>query len=164
MKRSLLMFALSMVAVPAIASDVGIAISVGQPGFYGQINLGNFPPPQVIYSQPVIVQPEPAYEPVEPIFLHVPPGYERHWERYCREYRACDRPVYFVRDRWYNQTYVPRYQESERHREEGYRDDRLDERRDDGYEEHGGHDHHDEGYGDYHGHDRHDDGYREGRD
>ncbi len=30
------------------ASDVGVSISVGQPGFYGQLELGNFGRPQVV--------------------------------------------------------------------------------------------------------------------
>jgi len=29
---------------------------------------------------------------------------------YCPKYNACGRPVYFVRDRWYNEVYVPQYQ------------------------------------------------------
>ena len=32
----------------AIAADVGVSISVGQPGFYGQIDIGNFPQPRVV--------------------------------------------------------------------------------------------------------------------
>lgn len=91
----------------AQAADVGVSVSIGQPGFYGQIDLGNAPRPQVIYTQPVWVQRGP--ERLEPIYLRVPPGYERNWGRYCHRYEACGRPVYFVRDTWYRNTYVPHY-------------------------------------------------------
>jgi hypothetical protein len=45
-----------------------------------------------------------------PIYLHVPPGHEKHWSKHCAQYNACGRPVYFVRDEWYNNEYVPHYQ------------------------------------------------------
>ncbi len=94
---------------PAFAADVGISISVGQPGFYGQINIGNVPQPQLIYPQPIVIQHTPEFVSAPPIYLHVPPGHERHWSKHCEEYNACGRPVYFVRDDWYNNEYVPRY-------------------------------------------------------
>jgi len=34
---------------PALAADVGISVSIGQPGFYGQLDIGEFPAPRVIY-------------------------------------------------------------------------------------------------------------------
>ena len=40
----------------ANAADVGVSISVGQPGFYGQIDIGHFPQPRVVYAQPVVIQ------------------------------------------------------------------------------------------------------------
>src|SRR5262249_14761441 len=109
-------------AAPAFAADVGVSISVGQPGFYGQINIGNAPQPQLVYSQPVVVQPAPQLVAVAPIYLHVPPGYERHWREHCEEYNACGRPVYFVTDEWYNNEYAPRY----RHADEGEDEDEDD--------------------------------------
>ena len=39
------------------ATDVGVSVSVNQPGFYGRIDLGNQPPPMVIYAEPVIIGP-----------------------------------------------------------------------------------------------------------
>lgn len=95
-------------ALPAQAgSNVGVSISIGEPGFYGRIDLGNAPPPQLIYSQPVLIQRVAA--PPPPLYLRVPVGYERNWGRYCGQYGACGRPVYFVRDDWYRNTYVPHY-------------------------------------------------------
>ena len=132
---------------PALAADVGVSISVGQPGFYGQLNIGDFPQPQVIYSQPVMIERGPMDRP--PIYLRVPPGHQKHWKKHCREYNACGERVLFVQDNWYNHEYVPRYQEQ--HRDRG--NDRRDERRG---EQNNGHrdDHNDEHRGDDHGHGR----------
>jgi len=109
MKKIVCTAFLSAMAIPAFAADVGLSISVGQPGFYGQINIGNIPPPPVVYAQPVVVARSPQYVSAQPIYLHVPPGHEKHWNKHCGEYNACGRPVYFVRDDWYNNEYVPRY-------------------------------------------------------
>ena len=80
------------------------------PGVYGRIDLGGFPEPALINTQPVYVQRAPGAD-LPPVYLHVPPGYERNWRRHCREYNACGQPVYFVRDDWYRNTYQPRYRE-----------------------------------------------------
>jgi hypothetical protein len=102
-------------AVSAQAADVGVSISVGQPGFYGQIDIGNYPRPQVIYPQPVVISPVPVGVTYAPLYLHVPPGHEKHWSKNCHKYNACGRPVYFVRDQWYNDVYVPQYRERHGH-------------------------------------------------
>jgi hypothetical protein len=94
-------------AAQAIAADVGVSVSVSQPGFYGQINIGSVPPPQLIFARPVIIERVPQYVSVSPIYLHVPPGHEKHWSQHCVEYHACGRPVYFVRDDWYETVYAP---------------------------------------------------------
>jgi hypothetical protein len=47
----------------------------------------------------------------EPVYLRVPPGHRKHWSKFCGRYDACGRPVLFVRDEWYTNTYVPRYRE-----------------------------------------------------
>ncbi len=111
MKSMLLALSLSALAGAANAADVGVSISIGRPGFYGQIDIGDFPRPTLIYPQPVIIQPVRPGIVVAPVYLHVPPGHARDWKRYCGRYDACGRPVYFVRDTWYNDVYVPRYQE-----------------------------------------------------
>lgn len=94
---------------PAQAANVGVSVSVGQPGFYGQIDIGNVPQPQVIYQTPVIIQAVPMGVVQRPVYLHVPPGHEKHWNKHCAKYNACGVPVYFVRDTWYNNVYVPSY-------------------------------------------------------
>ncbi|HVC03020.1 MAG TPA: hypothetical protein VND80_12550 [Steroidobacteraceae bacterium] len=104
-----ILYIAALLAGPAAwAGNLGVSISINHPGIYGQINLGNVPAPQLIYARPVVIA-RPAYAvPMPaPIYLHVPPGYERHWRQHCEEYRACGRPVYFVRDRWYRDVYTP---------------------------------------------------------
>jgi hypothetical protein len=109
-KRFLFTVLAGLVAVPASAADVSASIGISQPGFYGQINIGDFPRPTVIYAQPVWVQRPPKVVYVEPIYVRVPPGHEKHWSKHCGEYGACGRPVYFVREDWYQTQYVPRNQ------------------------------------------------------
>ncbi len=106
---------LLIAAAPAMAADVGLSINVGQPGFYGEINVGAVPVrPELIYTHPTVIHADPAYR-GQPVYLHVRPGYEKHWSKHCGEYNACGRPVYFVRDDWYNHQYVPHYQHHDDH-------------------------------------------------
>ena len=114
MKRFLLAAALSTIAFAAQAADVGVSINIGQPGFYGRIDLGNVQQPQLIYSAPVIIQQVPVGVVRQPVYLRVPPGHEKNWGKHCYKYNACGQPVYFVRDDWYTNVYAPRYR-SERH-------------------------------------------------
>ncbi|HVE89548.1 MAG TPA: hypothetical protein VNA44_07585 [Burkholderiaceae bacterium] len=111
MKRYLLSTLLAAAALPAFGADVGVSVNVGQPGFYGRIDIGNAPPPRVIYAQPVIVQQVQA-QPLQPVYLHVPPGHAKKWSKHCHKYDACNRPAYFVRDDWYNNVYVPHYRQA----------------------------------------------------
>lgn len=118
MKRFLIVAALVTIAVPALASDVGVAVSVGQPGFYGRIDIGNYPQPRLIYPAPVMVQPMPMGMAPQPIYLRAPPGHRKNWRKHCRKYGACGQPVYFVQDSWYNNVYVPGYREHGRFQRE----------------------------------------------
>lgn len=134
----------STAALPALAADVGVSVTIGQPGFYGHIDIGDFPAPALIYPQPVIVTPGVVVG--APMYLRVPPGHAKHWSKHCAEYNACGQRVYFVRDEWYNNVYAPRYRERHEYRDEGRGEDRN---------KHGnshGHDDHDRGRG--HGHDK----------
>ena len=104
MKRILLAIAITLVAATAAqAADVGVSVSIGQPGFYGQFSVGHFPPP-VVYAQPVAVYPAPVvvYRPApvvyRPVYAHVPPGHAKHWQRYHQGH-----PVYYRHDgRYYH--------------------------------------------------------------
>ena len=110
MKRILFAIMITLIAATAAhAADVGVSVSVGQPGFYGRIDIGSFPHPEVIYSQPVVVRPAPARVVYPPVYMRVPPGHAKNWSRYCDQYNACGRPVYFVRDKWYKDVYVPQH-------------------------------------------------------
>ena len=129
MKRLLFAAALALATVPALAADVGVSISIGQPGFYGQIDIGGYPPPQVIYQQPRVMYRSAVNR--QPIYLNVPPGHARNWRKHCRQYNACGERVYFVQNSWYERQYVPHYQKQHRDRRDGRRDDRHD-RGDDG--------------------------------
>lgn len=111
-------------STPALATDVGVSVSIGQPGFYGRIDIGDYPypQPQVIYRQPRII--ERVYVDREPIYMRVPPGHAKNWRKYCHQYGACGERVYFVQDNWYNHEYAPRYQEQLRDRQDYRHDDR----------------------------------------
>ncbi len=111
MKRFLCTMALLVAGASPVVAHAGVSVSVGEPGFYGRIDIGGMPPPPLIYAQPIEVLPAPVGVVQAPIYLRVPPGHARHWSRHCRDYDACDRPVYFVQDRWYENVYVPRYRE-----------------------------------------------------
>ena len=113
MKRLLIAFIATGAAVPALATDVSASIGISQPGFYGQINIGDFPRPAVIYAEPVWIARPPKAVYVQPIYLRVPPGHEKHWAKHCAQYDACGRPVYFVREDWYQTKYVPYYQKGD---------------------------------------------------
>lgn len=114
---------------PVLAADVGVSVSIGQPGFYGRIDIGDYPYPQprVIYNQPRII--EHVYVEREPIYLRVPPGHAKNWRKHCHAYNACGERVYFVQDDWYQRDYVPRYQEHHRDRHDDRRDNHKDDQR-----------------------------------
>jgi hypothetical protein len=86
------------------AGDIqfGVAIT-GQvvPGVYGNVVIGNAPPPPVVYARPMVIEAPPPGVIVRPLYLHVPPEHARHWREHCHEYHACNRPVYFVRSAEY---------------------------------------------------------------
>jgi hypothetical protein len=111
MKRLLSAVFAAVIAAPALAGNVSASVGISQPGFYGQINIGDVPRPAVIYAQPVWVARPARVIVVEPIYMRVPPGHEKHWSKHCGAYKACGRPVYFVREDWYQTKYVPHYQQ-----------------------------------------------------
>ena len=104
MKRFFVVLILIGAAVPAFAANVGVSISLGEPGFFGRIDIGDAPQPRLIYRDPKIVG---RVVVSEPLYLHVPVQHARNWSKHCHEYDACGRPVYFVQNRWYNEVYVP---------------------------------------------------------
>ena len=97
MKR-ILWFVLGVACAGAALAD-GVNV-------YGQIDIGGYPNPPVVYQQPVVVTPSREYTNAPPVYMHVRPGHEKHWKEHCGEYHACGRPVYFVKDDWYNKEYA----------------------------------------------------------
>lgn len=93
-------------AVAAQQGDVNVRVIVSgevRPGVYGRVDIGNAPPPPVLYAKPMIIvppppppAPRPVVVPVQPIYLHVPPGHAKNWRKHCHKYNACGQPVYFV--------------------------------------------------------------------
>lgn len=106
----------TIAGLPARAQDVGVSISIGQPGFYGRIDIGDYPRPRIIYRDPVIIDRRVFID--EPYYVRVPPGHRKNWKRYCGRYDACGRPVYFVDNAWYQNVYVPQYRQRQGHRDD----------------------------------------------
>jgi hypothetical protein len=119
MKRLLILAAVASATTSALAASVGVSVHVGEPGFYGRIDIGNFPPPQLVFPEPVIIQPVPVGVVRQPIYLHVPPGHAKDWRKHCRKYNACGQPVYFVQEDWYSNVYVPRYRDAQHKKKQG---------------------------------------------
>jgi hypothetical protein len=131
----------------AQAADVGVSIQFSQPGAYGRIDIGQYPQPELIAPQPLVIERlPPDRPPPEPVYLWVPPEHREHWAKYCRQYHACGHPVYFVNHDWYQRTVMARHERRE--------EMRRDEGRHEG-------EHHDQGR---HEGERHDDGRHDERD
>lgn len=115
------------------------------PGVYGTVDIGNAPPPALLYRQPIVIAPAPMAPP--PVYMWVPPGHARHWRQHCARYGACGRPVYFLRNpppHWHREP--PRqdhhWREERRHREwEHRREERRWDRHNDRHHDR----HHDRG-------------------
>ncbi|WP_457325823.1 hypothetical protein [Roseateles sp. P5_E11] len=106
MKKILPLITLLLIAGAAQATDVGVSVQIGQPGFYGRIDIGQTAPPPVVLREPVWVQRRPVH--VEPVYMRIPPGHQKHWDKHCAKYNACGMPVYFVREDWYQERYERR--------------------------------------------------------
>lgn len=121
MKRFVFCAVLLASSATVLASDLALSIVVGQPGFYGQIELGDYPPPRVVYRRPLIVERVDFDRP--PIYLRVPPGHASNWKKHCRAYGACGERVYFVQNSWYQNEYVPRYRQRQGERRDEHWND-----------------------------------------
>jgi hypothetical protein len=88
------------------AVDVGVGVTIREPGVYGRIEIGtSAPPPPVVYRQPVIVQQPTVIVTQQPLYLYVPPGHAKKWRKHCHQYDACGRQVYFVKEEWVQAEY-----------------------------------------------------------
>jgi hypothetical protein len=120
--KKLLIFAVAVGAVGAASAQpsVGVSIGINQPGAYGRINIGDVPPPALVYAQPVLVAPPRVVVQRAPIYLYVPPTHQQNWGRYCGRYSACGQPVYFVRDDWVRERYTREHPGWDRGRHRGW--------------------------------------------
>ena len=113
MKKTFLMLlaALGVVSVaPAwSAVDVGVGITIREPGVYGRIEIGNQAPPPLMYPQPVIITRPAVVVQQSPMYLYVPPGHAKDWRKHCGKYNACGRQVYFVQETWVQERYDERH-------------------------------------------------------
>jgi hypothetical protein len=97
---------ITLLAAPAwSAVDVGVGITIREPGVYGRIEIGSQPPPPVLYPQPVIIARPAVVVAQPPMYLYVPPGHAKNWGKHCHRYNACARQVYFVQESWVEETY-----------------------------------------------------------
>lgn len=147
MRYLLLAILITCFPTSVLANDFGLSTNIGQPGFYGQINLGNnYPSPQVIYPQPVLVREARGnvLELQSPVYLHVPSHHSGNWHQHCHRYQACNLSVYFVRENWYNDVYAPHYNNYSNRRgnvnyQDRHYDDHYEERRYDSHRDRDGH-------------------------
>lgn len=113
MKTLLIPALLSACLSLQLAADTSVSIAVGEPGFYGILEIGDYPRPRLIYREPVIVTR--VAHPGPPVYLFVPPGHARNWHEHCHDYGYCGRPVYFVQEDWYQEVYVPEFRKRHGH-------------------------------------------------
>lgn len=95
-------------AANVLANDLGVSVVVDgevTPGVYGRIELGNVSRPELVYSEPRVIVVEEKYRRYKPVYLHVPPGHAKHWDKNCHKYNACNRKVYFVKSAEYSSDY-----------------------------------------------------------
>ncbi len=118
------------VAFGSAALAAGVTVQVGEPGYYGRLELGDAPKPVLISPNPIVIERQHVVE--QPTYVFVPADQRNDWANYCARYEACGRPVYFVEERWYNDVYVPHYRsrhEIRKDAKEEYRDDKRDAKR-----------------------------------
>jgi hypothetical protein len=127
------------------SASAQVSISVGQPGFYGQLNVGGYPPPLLYSPRPVVIERQ-----------YVGPPIYR--------YNACGRQVFFVQDSWYNNTYAPRYREHYRDRPVVVRENFYREPYRGGHHDNGNHYGHRDDRGDRGDHGNHGNGNGRGHD
>lgn len=113
MKKFVLMLVTALgaaMAVPAwSAVDVGVGITIREPGVYGRIEIGSQPPPPLMYPQPVVITRPAVVVQQPPMYLYVPPGHAKDWRKHCGKYNACARQVYFVQEAWVHDRYEERH-------------------------------------------------------
>ena len=99
-------FALGACASAWSTVEVGVGVTIRQPGVYGRVEIGTgAPPPPAIYRRPVVIAQPAVVVAQPPMYLYVPPGHAKKWRKHCHRYDACGRQVYFVREEWVQARY-----------------------------------------------------------
>jgi hypothetical protein len=97
-RRVILLAGLAAATTVAAAEESGI---------YGRLDVEAFATPQVINAEPVLAESASRGASTRAVYVHVPPGDEKHWRAHCRTYSACDVPVHFVTESWFLNVYLP---------------------------------------------------------
>ena len=108
MKLILLAILLTTASASVVASDGSTASRIGQSRYYGRLDFGDYPPPQLVNPWPRAIRTVSMGRP--PVYMYVPPEHARNWSKYCRNYNACGERVFFVQNYWYEHEYFPHYQ------------------------------------------------------
>ncbi len=96
-------------AVATLAASAQVTVRLNgevAPGVYGRVTIGD-DRPRLVYTQPQVIVRDRTYV-EEPVYLYVPQQHQRRWSRYCHRYDACNRPVYFVQERWVKERWESR--------------------------------------------------------
>jgi hypothetical protein len=94
------------------AGGVAASMYVGEPDSFGRIDIRGTPVPQLVQRRPVWPErPRGAFM-RQPVYFHVPPGHQQNWRHYCLQYNACGEAALFVRDSWYQDSYLPHYSQA----------------------------------------------------
>lgn len=107
MRRYFCVILLAAAVFPALS--IGATLTAGQSGYYGRIDIGDVPHPDLISPQPIVIKPVSGL--TRPVYLHVPPGHAKDWAKHCAKYNACGEQVFFVRTQWYESVYVPHHRQ-----------------------------------------------------
>jgi hypothetical protein len=107
--RVLSLMMLLVVTATALGAESGATLKPGQPGYYGRIEIGDVPHPDLISFKPLVIRP--ASGATRPVYMHVPAAQVKDWAKHCGKYQACDQSVFFVKTQWYNTVYVPYHRE-----------------------------------------------------
>ncbi len=110
--RNVAIATIAIVTAAPLASaadqDAGVVITGAvTPGVYGRVDIANKALPALVYEQAMFVERPDTAGRVEPLYLHVPPEHAKNWKKYCNQYQACDRPVFFVKSAEYEPGYEP---------------------------------------------------------
>jgi len=120
-----------LVATLALAAGCALAQGKSTDEFFGRIEMGGAPAPELMSNRVVKGQhlhshgrtalPAAQIAGFEaPVYFHVRPGEEVRWAAHCKSYNACDLPVLFVTEAWYRDTYLPHMAQQDG-REQRYR-------------------------------------------